>query len=60
MSDTDVLRVDGDNGDALKVAGNGWIAGADFNVGGQLYHSYSLAGATLVVDADIATSIAMA
>jgi Ca2+-binding RTX toxin-like protein len=53
LSDTDVLRIDGDSGDALKVLGQGWSAGADLSLGDQLYHSFVNNGATLLVDADV-------
>ena len=58
LSDTsDQLRVDGDAGDAVDGAGQGWVAGAPVSIGGVLYASYTLGSATLLVDDAITQNI---
>lgn len=56
LSDTDLLRVDGNAGDAVTASGSGWTAGADQSVGDNLYHSFVNEGATLLVDVDVTMS----
>jgi hypothetical protein len=54
LSDTQSLRIDGDAGDTVTSAGQGWtenLAGQD--IGGQHYRSYSHLGGTLLIDSDI-------
>jgi Ca2+-binding RTX toxin-like protein len=58
ISDTYMLRVDGNAGDAVTASGSGWTAGADQSIGDNLYHSFVNEGATLLVDADVTTSFA--
>lgn len=52
ISDTDTLRIDGSSQDRVTSTGQGWVQGADV-VDGDTYHSYTVGGATLLVDADI-------
>jgi trimeric autotransporter adhesin len=56
LSDTDVLRIDGNAGDAATMVGAGWTVGSDVSVGDALYHSFVNDGATLLVDADVSTA----
>jgi trimeric autotransporter adhesin len=56
MSDTDTLRIDGNGGDAVSLAGTGWSAGANLSLGDALYHSFVNEGATLLVATDVSLS----
>jgi Ca2+-binding RTX toxin-like protein len=56
MSDTDTLRIDGNGGDAVNLAGAGWSAGANVSLGNALYHSFVNEGATLLVGTDVSLS----
>lgn len=58
LSDTDVLRIDGNAGDAATLVGAGWNAGSDVSIGDALYRSFVNDGATLLVDADMSTTFA--
>jgi len=52
----DVLRVDGNSGDAVN-AGAGWTGTGTQMIGGQNYASYAQGVATLLIDADIAVNL---
>ncbi|MBX9609200.1 MAG: FG-GAP-like repeat-containing protein [Gammaproteobacteria bacterium] len=47
------LRIDGNGGDVVLSTGQGWVAGGTTTVGDQVYQSYSLGGAALLIDLDI-------
>src|SRR5690606_6619077 len=47
------LRVYGDEGDTLRVFGQGWVAGEDVEANGVTYHTYSLENAGLWVATDL-------
>ncbi len=59
MSDHNSLRVDGDAGDSIVSAGQGWteVGGGPVLVDGQGYNHYRLGGANLLVDAELAQTI---
>jgi Ca2+-binding RTX toxin-like protein len=48
-STTHELTVNGNAGDSISSAGQGWVAGGDQTIGGVLYHNYASGGATLHV-----------
>ena len=50
LSDSEVLRVRADSGDNVSVSG-AWVAGADTVIEGVTYAQYTLAGATLQIEA---------
>jgi Ca2+-binding RTX toxin-like protein len=52
ISDTDVLRFDGEAGSVVNM-GAGWTAGEDQEMDGVTYHVYTKGLATLLVDSDI-------
>ena len=55
LSDTHRLYVNGDPLDKVFSQGQGWVQGADDTVDGTAYHTYSVGGASLYVDTDVAT-----
>ena len=57
LSDSASARIDGNAGDVAALVGPGWSAGVDANIGSNTYHVFSNAGATLLVDLDITTTI---
>jgi trimeric autotransporter adhesin len=56
---SNVLQVDGTSADKVNISGGGWADGGTRTIGVELYHVYRLGAATLVVDADIATTITL-
>lgn len=56
ISSTDVLRVDGNAGDAVQ-RGTGWVRGADQTIGTNTYRTYTQSTATLLVDTDITNTV---
>ena len=58
-TETHELLIDGNSGDTVNAVGQGWVAGADVDVAGVLYASYTNAQAavTLLVDTDITRTI---
>jgi Ca2+-binding RTX toxin-like protein len=54
LSDTtNTLRVDGNAGDGVTSTGQGWVAGADVDIDGTLYKSYTDGAATLLLHPDV-------
>ena len=53
MSDTDVLTIVGDAGDAIVTPNETWVQGTDTTVSGVTYNVWTKAGGTLYVDTDI-------
>jgi Ca2+-binding RTX toxin-like protein len=55
LSDTQSLRIDGNAGDTVTSAGQGWTldAGGPVTIGSQLYERYLHLGGELLVDSDI-------
>ena len=53
MSDTDILTVIGDSGDAIVTPAENWTQGTDTTVSGVTYNVWTKAGGTLDVDTDI-------
>jgi trimeric autotransporter adhesin len=53
MSDTDTLRIDGNGGDQVILAGAGWSGTENVSLGNALYHSFENEGATLLVGTDV-------
>lgn len=55
LSDTDVLRVDGNAGDSVLTQDGGWneAAGGPVALAGNSYATYTQLGATLLVDTEI-------
>ena len=51
--DNNRIIFDGDTGDQVTSAGQGWIQGADEVIGSETYNTYTAGGATLLVDEDI-------
>jgi len=51
--DGNQLIVLGNAGDTVNSTGQGWIAGATQTIGSDLYQSYTVGGATLLVDTNI-------
>jgi Ca2+-binding RTX toxin-like protein len=52
--ETNTLRVDGDGGDVVNSAGQGWTVGAEQLAG---YTTYTFGAATLLIDSDITQNI---
>jgi Ca2+-binding RTX toxin-like protein len=52
---SDVLRVDGNSGDTLASAGQGWVLteGAPITIGAHQYNAYTSSLGTLLIDTDI-------
>jgi len=59
LGDHNSLRIDGDAGDSIESAGQGWTpaAGGVVTLGTQTYHRYSVGGATLFIDTDLTQTI---
>lgn len=55
--DNNLLAIEGDAGDTVTSTAQGWIAGADQEIDGELYHAYTSGGATLLIDVDIIQNI---
>jgi len=53
LSDTDVLKVEGNAGDAVQSAGQGWVLAGTDDDGGETYNVYTSGTGTLLVDLDI-------
>ena len=53
MSDTDILTVIGDSGDAIVTPAETWVQGTDTTVSGVTYNVWTKAAGTLYVDTDI-------
>ena len=53
ISDTDILRVVGNAGDAIVTPAENWVQGTDTTVSGVTYNVWTKAGGTLYVDTDI-------
>ncbi|MCC6707188.1 MAG: FG-GAP repeat protein [Gammaproteobacteria bacterium] len=59
LGDTQTLRIDGNAGDTVTSAGQGWShdLGGPLTVGNQQYEKYTHLGGTLLVDSDITQTI---
>jgi len=53
----DILIIAGNTGDSVTSTGEGWAQGADQDVGGETYNTYTAGGATLLIDEDITQEI---
>lgn len=51
--DNNQLIFDGNAGDQVTSAGQGWVLGADQTIGAETYHTYTSGLATLLIDEDI-------
>jgi len=56
-STTHELTVNGNAGDSITSAGQGWVAGVDQTIGGILYHNFTAGGATLHVQDHVTATL---
>ena len=55
--ENDQMIFDGNAGDDVTSAGQGWVQGADQVIDAETYNTYTAGGATLLVDEDITQNI---
>ncbi len=55
--DDNILKILGNTGDTVTSAGEGWVQGTDQDIDGEIYHTYTASGTTLLIDEDISQTI---